>query len=66
MRQYFTEDSFKNANINVTNDELWDIDFRHDSNVKIDNNSSLKTTCKLIMAPESRIVVKSGSNNRRC
>jgi len=61
-RQYFTDNSFKTTNINVTSNQLWDIDFRNYSNVKIDNNSSLKTTCKLIMAPESRVVVKSGSN----
>lgn len=61
-RQYFTENSFKATNINVTSNQLWDINFRNYSNVKIDNNSSLKTTCKLIMAPESRVVVKSGSS----
>jgi hypothetical protein len=30
--------------------------------VKIENNSSLKATCKIIMSPESRVIVKSGSN----
>lgn len=62
VRQYFTENSFKNTYLNVNSDELWDINFRNYSNVKIDNNSSLKTTCKLIMAPQSRVIVKNGSN----
>lgn len=61
-RQYFTEDSFKNTSLNVGNDELWDLNFRLYSNVKIDNNSSLKATCKIIMAPDSRFIVKDGSN----
>ncbi|SHE50531.1 T9SS type A sorting domain-containing protein [Chryseobacterium sp. OV279] len=62
VRQYFTENSFKNTSLNVNSNELWDINFRNYSNVKIDNNSSLKTTCKLIMAPQSRVIVKNGSN----
>ena len=62
VRQYFTENSFKNTYLNVNSDELWDINFRNYSNVKIDNNSRLKLTCKLIMAPQGRVVVKSGSN----
>ncbi len=62
LRQYFTEDSFKNTNINVGSNELWDLNFRLYSNVKIDNNSSLKATCKIIMAPQSRFIVKDGSN----
>lgn len=62
VRQYFTENSFKNTNLNVTSNEVWDINFRNYSTVRIDNNASLKTTCKLIMAPQSRVIVKSGSN----
>ncbi len=62
MRQYFTEDSFKNTNIGVSSDETWDINFRLYSNVKIDDNSNLKATCKIIMAPQSRFIVKDGSN----
>lgn len=62
VRQYFTEDSFKNTSIKVNTNELWDLDVRHYSNVRIENNSSLKATCKLIMAPESRVIVRSGSN----
>jgi len=62
LRKYFTENSFKKNNINVTSDEVWDLNFRLYSNVKIDNNSSLKATCKIIMAPQSRFIVKNGSN----
>jgi hypothetical protein len=62
IRQYFTEDSFKNTSLNVESDELWDLNFRLYSNVKIDNNSSLKATCQIIMAPDSRFIVKDGSN----
>ena len=62
VRQYFTEDSFKNTNISILNNQTFDLNFRLYSNVKIDNNSSLKTTCKIIMAPESRFIVKDGSN----
>ncbi|MCD0480038.1 T9SS type A sorting domain-containing protein [Chryseobacterium sp. LC2016-29] len=61
VRQYFTPESFKNTYLNVNSNQLWDINFRNYNTVKIDNNSILKTTCKLIMAPESRVVVKSGS-----
>lgn len=61
-RQYFTDDSFKNTNINITNNQIFDLNFRLYSNVKIDNNSSLKAACKIIMAPESRFIVKDGSN----
>ncbi|SHJ99215.1 T9SS type A sorting domain-containing protein [Epilithonimonas mollis] len=61
-REYFTEESFKNSNIDVTNNETWDLNFRLYSNVKIDNNASLKATCKIIMAPQSRFIVKDGSN----
>ena len=38
------------------------MNFRNYSNVKIDNYSSLKTTCKLIMAADSRVIVRNGSN----
>ena len=62
VRQYFTENSFKNTSILSNTNQLWDLNFRIYSNVKIDNNSSLKATCKIIMAPESRIIVKTGSN----
>ncbi len=62
IRQYFTEDSFKNTSIVSDNNQTWDLNFRLYSNVKIDRNSSLKTTCKIIMAPESRFIVKNGSN----
>lgn len=61
-RQYFTEDSFKNTNIDVRDNQTWDLNFRLYSNVKIDDNSSLKATCKIIMAPDSRFIVKNGSN----
>lgn len=61
-RQYFTVNSFKNTSLNVNSNELWDVNFRIYSNVKIDNNSSLRATCKIIMPDESRIVAKSGSN----
>lgn len=62
IRQYFTEDSFKNTSIVSDNNQTWDLNFRLYSNVKIDRNSSLKATCKIIMAPESRFIVKNGSN----
>lgn len=62
IRKYFTEDSFKYNTIDVTNNETWDLNFRLYSNVKIDNNASLKATCKIIMAPQSRFIVKDGSN----
>ncbi|MFP3591648.1 T9SS type A sorting domain-containing protein [Chryseobacterium sp. SIMBA_038] len=62
VRQYFTQDSFKNADINITNSQTWDVNMRTYSNVDIDNNSSLLATCNLIMAPESRIIVRDGSN----
>lgn len=62
VRQYFTENSFKNTSISSNSNQLWDLNFRLYSNVKIDNNSSLKATCKIIMAPESRVIVKNGSN----
>ncbi|UQB70375.1 T9SS type A sorting domain-containing protein [Epilithonimonas zeae] len=62
VRQFISTDSFKNTNLNVTSNELWDLNFRLYSNVKIDNNSSLKATCKIIMAPDSRFIVKDGSN----
>lgn len=60
-RQYFTEDSFKSTNIDINQDQLWDLNFRLYSNVKISNNSSLKATCKIIMAPNSRFIIKDGS-----
>ncbi|UOE40067.1 T9SS type A sorting domain-containing protein [Chryseobacterium suipulveris] len=62
LRQYFTDNSFKNSNILSDSDQMWDLNFRIYSNVKVDNNSSLKATCKIIMSPESRIIVKPGSN----
>ena len=62
VRQYFTDNSFKNTSIPSNTNQLWDLNFRLYSNVKIDDNSSLKATCKIIMAPESRIIVKNGSN----
>ncbi|MBW7676536.1 T9SS type A sorting domain-containing protein [Chryseobacterium chendengshani] len=62
VRQYFTENSFKNTSIKVNTNEIWDLNVRHYSNVRIENNSSLKVTCKLIMAPESRVIARSGSN----
>lgn len=62
VRQYFTKDSFKNTSIAVTNNQTWDLNFRLYSNVQIDSNSSLRATCKIIMAPESRFVVRNGSN----
>lgn len=61
-RQYLTENSFKNTSLNVNTNELWDMNFRNYSNVNIDNYSSLKTTCKLIMAADSRVIVRNGSN----
>lgn len=62
VRQYFTENSFKSNSIYVNMDELWDINFRNYSNVRVDNNSSLRTTCRIIMAPESKVIVRNGSN----
>lgn len=62
VRQYFTDSSFKNTNLGVANNQIWDLNFRLYSNVEINNNSSLKTTCKIIMAPQSRFIVKNGSN----
>lgn len=62
IRQYFTQTSFKNTNIITNTNQLWDLNFRIYSNVKVTDNSSLKATCKIIMSPESRIIVKSGSN----
>lgn len=61
-RQYISNASFKNTSINLTNNQTWDLNFRLYSNVKIDNNSSLKATCKIIMAPDSRFIVRNGSN----
>ena len=62
LRQYFTEDSFKNTSILSNNNQTLDLNFRLYSNVKVDNNSSLKATCKIIMSPESRFIVKNGSS----
>lgn len=62
IRKYFTEDSYTNSKIEINNDELWDLDMRIYSDVEIGNNSSLKETCNLITPPQSKIVVKNGSN----
>lgn len=62
VRQYFTQDSFKKTTILSNSNQLWDLNFRLYSNVKVDNNSSLKATCKIIMPPESRVIVKRESN----
>lgn len=62
LRQYFTENSFKNTSILSNVDQTWDLNFRIFSNVTVAQNSSLQATCKIIMAPESRIIVKNGSN----
>ena len=61
VRNFMTEDSFTNTDINISGTENWDLDFRLYSNVLVDNSSELNLTCNLILPPQSRIIAKNGS-----
>ena len=61
MRNFFTESSYTNSNINVNSNETWDLDFRLYSDILIDNESELNLTCNLILPPQSRINIKGNS-----
>ncbi len=60
IKQYFTHDSNHNVELNISEHELWDLDFRIYKDVVIENNASLTTTCNLIFPPENKIIIRDG------
>ncbi len=60
VRQFFSVNSYHNTELSITNDQLWDLDFRIYKDVVIENNASLTTTCNLIVPPENKIIIRDG------
>jgi hypothetical protein len=60
VRQYATDNSYKNSEINITSNENLDVDMKIYSDIVVENNSVLTTSCNLITSPLSKIVVKNG------
>ncbi len=61
--QYFTNDSFDNTNLYVSQDvnEIWDFYYRSYSNIIVDGNKNLRVNDSLVMAPQSKIGIKNNS-----
>lgn len=59
-RQFVTEDSHNGNCIQINDSQKWDVDMRIYSDVVIERSGELKLTCKLIMPPNSKIIVRRG------
>ena len=60
IRQYFTHDSYHNVELNIAEDELWDVDFRIYKDVVIEDSTALTVSCNLIVPPENKIIIRDG------
>ncbi len=60
VRQFVTEESFNNTCLTISNEQKFDINTRIYSNIIIRNGGTLRLTCKLIMPPNSYIIVEDG------
>ncbi len=63
ISQHFTNDSFDNTNLYVSQDvnEIWDFYYRSYSNIIVDGNKNLRVNDSLVMAPQSKIGIKNNS-----
>lgn len=61
VRQFFTDDSYTNSEIEVATNESWDFNSRMYSDVRIINGNELDLSCSLILPPQSRIIVEDNS-----
>lgn len=60
LRQYFTETSYTN-NFREVESDTWDLDMRLYSDVKISGSNVILETCKLILPPQSKIIIQDNS-----